>query len=85
MKKGRIMFEMGRFWRKGQPMGTGQANPKAYERALPDLIQLGKAKPSWIISHELPLTEAPNSYRRFAARDEGWTNIVVLRPQLAAV
>jgi glutathione-independent formaldehyde dehydrogenase len=83
-KKGRITFEMGQFWFKGQRMGTGQANVKHYNRALRDLIHEDKAKPSWIISHELPLSEAPNAYRHFDARDDGWTK-VVLKPQLAAV
>jgi threonine dehydrogenase-like Zn-dependent dehydrogenase len=31
------------------------------------------------VSHELPLEEAPEAYKRFDARDDGWTK-VVLRP-----
>lgn len=80
-KKGRVTFEMGEFWFKGQRMGTGQANVKHYNRALRDLIHAGKAKPSWIVSHELPLSEAPNAYQHFDERDDGWTK-VVLKPQL---
>ena len=42
-------------------------------------VSFGKAKPSWIVSHKLPLHEAPNAYQHFNARDDGWTK-VVLRP-----
>ena len=78
-KKGEIAFDMGWFWFKGQHIGTGQANVKHYNRQLRDLITAGKAKPSWIVSHKLPLHEAPNAYQHFNARDDGWTK-VVLRP-----
>jgi hypothetical protein len=50
-KKGEIAFDMGWFWFKGQRIGTGQANVKHYNRQLRDLITAGKAKPSWIVSH----------------------------------
>lgn len=78
-QQGQIAFDFGQFWIKGQRMGTGQANVKAYNRKLRDLIAAGIAKPSFIISHELPLSEAPAAYRHFDARDKGWTK-VVLKP-----
>lgn len=81
-KKGEIAFDMGNFWFKGQFIRTGQANVKAYNRPLRDLIHEGRAKPSWIISHELPLGEAPNAYQHFDARDDGWTK-VILKPAAA--
>lgn len=76
-KQGQIAFDWGRFWFKGLKLGTGQANVKAYNRQLRELIHLGKAKPSLIVSHELPLDEAPEAYKHFAARDEGWTKIIL--------
>jgi threonine dehydrogenase-like Zn-dependent dehydrogenase len=78
-KQGEIVFDHGLFWFKGQTIGTGQCNVKAYNRQLRDLISTGRAKPSFIISHELPLGEAPNAYQHFDARDDGWTK-VVLKP-----
>jgi threonine dehydrogenase-like Zn-dependent dehydrogenase len=36
-----------------------------------------KAKPSFIVSHELPLAEAPEAYKHFDARDNGWTKVVL--------
>jgi len=58
-------------------MGTGQANVKAYNRYLRDLIQADRAKPSWIISHELALDEAPDAYKHFDARENGWTKVIL--------
>jgi glutathione-independent formaldehyde dehydrogenase len=78
-KKGQIAFDFGLFWFKGQRMATGQANVKAYNRQLRDLIHADKASPSFIISHKLPLEGAPDAYEHFDARDPGWTK-VVLKP-----
>ena len=76
-KKGQIAFDFGEFFTKGQRIGTGQANVKAYNRQLCKLIEEGKASPSIIVSHELPLAQAPDGYKHFDAREEGWTKIVL--------
>ena len=76
-KEGKIAFDFGQFWIKGQHVATGQANVKAYNRKLCNLIEAGKAKPSWIISHELPLDQAPEAYKNFDERKDGWTKIVL--------
>ena len=78
-KEGKLAFDFGNFWFKGQKIGTGQANVKHYNRQLANLIHVGKAKPSTIISHELPLSEAPKAYEKFDKRADGWTK-VVLKP-----
>lgn len=78
-KQGQIAFDFGKFWMKGQRMATGQANVKAYNRKLRDLISVGKAAPSFIISHELPLSSAPSAYQHFDKREKGWTK-VILKP-----
>ena len=78
-KKGQIAFDFGQFWFKGQRIATGQSNVKAYNRKLSNLIHAEKAKPSCIVSHELPLEQAPDAYRSFDKRTTGWTK-VVLKP-----
>ncbi|TXF96216.1 glutathione-independent formaldehyde dehydrogenase [Massilia arenae] len=78
-KEGKLAFDFGNFWFKGQKIGTGQANVKHYNRQLAKLIHAGKAKPSQIISHELTLDEAPTGYQNFDKRVDGWTK-VVLKP-----
>jgi glutathione-independent formaldehyde dehydrogenase len=76
-KQGELAFDFGRFWFKGQSMGTGQCNVKAYNRRLLDLIASGKAQPSFVVSHELALDQAPSGYQHFDARDSGWTNVIL--------
>lgn len=76
-KEGRLAFDFGRAWEKGLRIGTGQCNVKTYNRRLRDLIAAGRAKPSFIVSHRLPIEKAPEAYRRFDAREEGWTKVVL--------
>jgi glutathione-independent formaldehyde dehydrogenase len=83
-KEGEIAFEFGEFWSKGLSMATGQAPVKAYNRYLCNLIREGKANPSFIVSHELSLDEAPEAYRHFDARDEGWTKVVLKPAEMTA-
>lgn len=45
-------------------MGTGQCNVKMYNRFLRDLIISGRAKPSFVISHEIDIEEAPVAYKK---------------------
>ena len=78
-KQGKMAFDFGSFLFKGQTIGTGQCNIKAYNRQLMNLIHYGRANLSRMISHRLGLEEASNAYRHFDARDEGWTK-VVLKP-----
>jgi threonine dehydrogenase-like Zn-dependent dehydrogenase len=76
-KKGKVAFDWGLLWSKGQRLGTGQANVKMYNRRLMDLIASGKAKPSFIVSHNLSLDDAPEGYKHFDARDAGWTKVIL--------
>ena len=78
VKEGQLAFDYGTFFTKRLRMGTGQANVKRYNRELLDLIHVGKAKPSWIVSHRLHLHEAADAYKHFDARENGTR--VVLKP-----
>jgi len=79
MQQGQIAFDIGKMWMKGLRIGTGQANVKAYNRELRDLIHVGRAKPSFLVSHRLPLEGAPEAYKHFDERTDGWTK-VILKP-----
>ncbi|MEV6862632.1 glutathione-independent formaldehyde dehydrogenase [Streptosporangium subroseum] len=76
-KQGEIAFDYGMFWFKGQTIGNGQCNVKRYNRQLRTLIHEGKARPSWVVSHELNLDDAPDGYEHFDRRDLGWTKVVI--------
>jgi glutathione-independent formaldehyde dehydrogenase len=80
-KIGQIAFDFGKSWFKGQRVGTGQCNVKAYNRRSMDLIHHGKAN-SMIISHEIALDDAADAYKHFDIRGEGWTK-VIMHPKAA--
>ncbi|MGY1581934.1 glutathione-independent formaldehyde dehydrogenase [Streptomyces sp. MN13] len=76
-KHGRLMVAIGRLFEKGLRLGTGQCNVKRYNRQLRDLIIEGRARPSFVVSHELSLEEAPTAYDKFDKRVEGYTKVVL--------
>jgi threonine dehydrogenase-like Zn-dependent dehydrogenase len=80
-QQGKVAFDFGAFWTRGQTMGTGQCNVKAYNRPLLNLIEQDKARPSYVVSHELPLRRAPEGYEHFDKRERGWTK-VIMHPDL---
>ena len=80
-QQGHMDFDFGNFWMKGQSIATGQANVKSYNRQLSSLISAGKAIPSQIVSHQLSLDDAPDAYKHFDKRENGWTKII-LKPEM---
>jgi len=77
--RGMLLLSVGRLFEKGLRMGTGQCNVKRYNRQLRDMIIAGRARPSFVVSHELPLDQAPAAYQKFDQRVEGYTK-VLLKP-----
>jgi glutathione-independent formaldehyde dehydrogenase len=82
-KQGIFEIPWGQAFNKGLTIGMGQAPVKRYNEYLRDLIIAGKAKPSFIVSHRLPLDAAPDAYKRFDERGSEYTK-VILKPGLAA-
>lgn len=84
-RKGEFLFPLGEFWEKGVTIGQGQCPVKRYNEYLRDIIIAGRAKPSFIVSHRLPLSKAVEAYDKFDRRGVGdgteWTK-VVLKPEL---
>ncbi|MFC4499496.1 MULTISPECIES: glutathione-independent formaldehyde dehydrogenase [Streptomyces] len=76
-KRGRLIVAIGKLFEKGLRLGTGQCNVKRYNRQLRDLIVAGRARPSFVVSHELSLEDAPGAYDKFDKRVEGYTKVVL--------
>jgi threonine dehydrogenase-like Zn-dependent dehydrogenase len=56
---------------------TGRCSARHY---LPEALDMVSADPELfrtLVSHELPLSKGVEAYRRFAAREEGWTKVVL--------
>ena len=70
---------LGAFMNKGLTLKTGQTHMQKYMPMLLDRIQKGDIDPSYIISHEVPLEDAPIMYQTFKYKLDGCTK-VVLKP-----
>ena len=71
---------IGAFMQKGLTLKTGQTHVQKY---LPELLKLvleGRIDTTDLISHRLPLEEAPTAYKNFHDNPDEWTK-VVLKPQ----
>jgi glutathione-independent formaldehyde dehydrogenase len=76
-KDGRIAFDYGTYFTKGQRMGTGQCPVMRYNRHLRDLISNERAHPSFLVSQEISLTDAATGYENFDNRENGWTKVLL--------
>jgi glutathione-independent formaldehyde dehydrogenase len=77
--QGLLLVAFGTLLEKGLRLGTGQASVNRYNRQLRDLISEGRARPGFVVSHELPLDEAPDAYQKLDQRVQGYTK-VILKP-----
>lgn len=78
-KEGRTGFDYGTVFDKNISLRHGRCPVKRYNRRLRDLIVQDRAAPGLIVSHILPLEDAPRAYDQFGKRTYGWTK-VLLRP-----
>ena len=64
---------------KGLTIKTGQTHVQRYTKPLLKKIEGGEIDPSFIITHRLPLEEAPAAYQTFRDKKDGCIK-VVLKP-----
>lgn len=76
-KKGALSINFGKLFEKGLRLGTGQCNVKQYNAYLRDLIIAERANPSFVVSHTVPLNDAPDAYSKFDKRVEGYTKVIL--------
>ena len=72
-------FPLGALMEKGLQVRTGQTHTQRYTRDLLRRIEEGEIDTTFLISHRLPLEEAPTGYANFHGRQNEWTK-VVLKP-----
>ncbi|MBC7969278.1 MAG: glutathione-dependent formaldehyde dehydrogenase [Verrucomicrobia bacterium] len=70
---------MGAFMNKGLTMKTGQTHIHRYLQPLTELIQKGAIDPSFLITHKLPIDQAPHAYEIFKHKQDNCIK-VVLKP-----
>ena len=67
---GNLVMPIGKMWAKSISFETGQTPVKLYHAYLRDLIISGKAKPSFIVTDQIRIDDAPATYREFDKRDQ---------------
>ena len=72
-------FPLGAFMQKGLTLKAGQTHVQHYLPGLLDAIMEGKIDTTFLISHRLPLEQAPEGYRMFHDKQNEVTK-VVLKP-----
>lgn len=72
-------FPMGIAFNKGLRFRMGQTPVHRYQEKLLDMVLDGRLTPEIVLSHTVPLDEAPDAYQMFADRSEGCTK-VILKP-----
>jgi len=70
---------MGAFVNKALTMKSGQTHVHRYLQPLLERIEKDQIDPSAIITHRLPLSEAPDAYKTFRDKKDGCVK-VVLKP-----
>ncbi|OOQ84765.1 glutathione-independent formaldehyde dehydrogenase [Penicillium brasilianum] len=72
---GMISLSFGKLFEKASSFRL--IEKEAYNRYLRDMIIAGKAKPSFVISHEIGLADAEDAYDKFDKRENGWTKVII--------
>ena len=72
-------FPMGSAMNRSLTIKTGQCHVHRYLKPLLERIEKGEIDPSFVITHKLPLDQAPHAYEIFKHKREGCIK-VVLKP-----
>jgi threonine dehydrogenase-like Zn-dependent dehydrogenase len=70
-------FPSGAFMNKGLTLKAGQCHVQKYLRKLYDHIVAGHIDPSFVVTHRLPLGEAPNGYETFKHKQDECVKVVL--------
>lgn len=68
---------MGQYMNKGLAMKTGQTHMMRYMQPLLERIQKGEIDPTFIISHRVPLNDAPKMYEIFCNKQDECSKVVL--------
>ena len=70
---------MGAVMNRSLTIKTGQCHVQRYMRPLLERIQKGEIDPSFVITHRMPLDDAPKGYEMFSNKQDECMK-VVLKP-----
>jgi threonine dehydrogenase-like Zn-dependent dehydrogenase len=70
-------FPLGAFMNRGLTLRTGQCHVHRYMRPLLDRIEAGQIDPSFVVSHQMSLDEAPRGYDMFMHKRDDVMKIIL--------
>jgi threonine dehydrogenase-like Zn-dependent dehydrogenase len=70
-------FPMGSVMNRSLKIRTGQCHVHRYMRPLLEHIMAGRIDPSFVITHHLPLTDAPAGYEMFLNKQDNCEKVVL--------
>ncbi|MET8370407.1 zinc-dependent alcohol dehydrogenase [Micromonospora sp. DT68] len=70
-------FPMGAFMNRSLTMRTGQCHVQRYTRPLLERIRRGEIDPSFVVSHRMPLRDAPKGYKIFQKKQDECTKVLL--------
>jgi threonine dehydrogenase-like Zn-dependent dehydrogenase len=68
---------IGAFMNKALTLKTGQTHMMRYMAPLLERVERGEIDPSFVISHRLPIAQAPEAYRMFRDKQDHCTKVVL--------
>jgi len=70
-------FPMGMVMNKGMTIRTGQTHVNRWAHDLLRRIQDGQIDPSFVVTHRVPLEDAPAMYKTFRDKKDGCIKVVM--------
>src|SRR5205085_291402 len=68
---------MGAFMNKGLAMKTGQTHMMRFMKPLLDRVEKGEIDPSFVVTHRVPIHEAPRMYDIFNNKQDECVKVVL--------
>jgi threonine dehydrogenase-like Zn-dependent dehydrogenase len=68
---------LGAFMNKALVFKTGQTHMMRYMKPLLERIQKGEINPEFVISHRVPISQAPDAYKMFRDKQDRCTKVVL--------
>jgi len=75
--EGQLRVPWSKLFNKNASIHMGRDDDERWNRKLREMIVSGAAKPSRVVSHRIPLEEAPNAFEKFDARQDGYIKVVL--------
>jgi threonine dehydrogenase-like Zn-dependent dehydrogenase len=70
-------FPVGSWMNRSITLKSGQCHVQRYTRPLLERIERGEIDPSFVITHRLPLEQAPEGYETFKHKEDECVKVVL--------